>query len=211
MARLKRIKFPGVYYCVAETENTQYHLQAMQCVGVRARSGGVWNETHHLLDAEFRGSVAGKDREVMVPYPVIGATLWFHADGKHFLSSPIIMVRPPDKSEEQHTMEIQRRTKIRHQSMSEVPAAMLVETEMPEEAAPAKSEREKTKARRNTAQMSQESFLSAIRVAHGQSGPEKATAKAGAVEAQPKSSATAAKTATPPSAESELPDLPDFD
>lgn len=82
--------------CVYVTVNTEYHVLAGRCVGVRDRCSGQWLAEHRALRQGLRGGVrfevGGLPSHVHTP-PSVGDSLLFRAQGRDIVTSCVISVR----------------------------------------------------------------------------------------------------------------------
>lgn len=80
------------------TRNTEYHVRKDVCVAVRDRRSGEWLRAHLALRQRIHGGLkftrAG-GIHANLGFPGIGESLFFHADGRDLVTSPVLSVDRP--------------------------------------------------------------------------------------------------------------------
>lgn len=81
------------------TRNTEYHLRQDICVAVRDRRSGDWLGAHLAVKQRVQGGLAF-DRTGAVlarpDLPDVGQSLFFHAQGRDLVTSPVLSVERPE-------------------------------------------------------------------------------------------------------------------
>ncbi len=80
------------------TRNTEYHVRRNLCVGVRDRRTGAWVRGHLALRSRVSGGLRFFDTGGVRPNdgePGIGESLFFSADGRDLVTSPIVAIERP--------------------------------------------------------------------------------------------------------------------
>ena len=81
------------------TRNTEYHVRKDICVAVRDRKSGDWLRGHLAVKQRVEGSLKFDNRgaiEATDTLPNVGQSLFFHAQGRDLVTSPVLAVeRPP--------------------------------------------------------------------------------------------------------------------
>ena len=82
------------------TRNTEYHLCKDECVAVRDRRSGEWLRAHLALRQRIHGGLrftrAGGIRAT-VGMPDIGESMFFHAEGRDLVTSPVLSIDRPER------------------------------------------------------------------------------------------------------------------
>lgn len=80
------------------TRNTEYHLRRDQCVGVRDRRTGAWNDHHEALFRRVAGAItlfANGSLSASETLPVPGQAMLFEGE-KSLITGPVLAIeRPP--------------------------------------------------------------------------------------------------------------------
>lgn len=82
------------------TRNTEYHIRKDVCVAVRDRRSGEWLRGHLALRQRVHGGLKFTRAGGILPNlgtPGIGESIFFHADGRDLVTSPILNVDRPEK------------------------------------------------------------------------------------------------------------------
>jgi hypothetical protein len=82
------------------TRNTEYHIRRDVCVAVRDRRSGEWLRGHLALRQRVHGGLKFTRAGGILPNlgtPGIGESIFFHADGRDLVTSPILNVDRPAK------------------------------------------------------------------------------------------------------------------
>ena len=83
------------------TRNTEYHLRDELCVGVRDRRTGEWLAGHLALRRKLHGGIRFFLNGAISPNlgaPRVGEALFFTADGRDLVTSPVQSIERPVKS-----------------------------------------------------------------------------------------------------------------
>jgi hypothetical protein len=82
------------------TRNTEYHLRRDVCVAVRDRRSGEWLRGHLALRQRVHGGLRFTRSGGILPnlgLPSVGESIFFHADGRDLLTSPVLDIERPAK------------------------------------------------------------------------------------------------------------------
>ncbi|MDQ3037161.1 MAG: hypothetical protein M3Y87_32505 [Myxococcota bacterium] len=82
------------------TRNTEYHIRKDVCIAVRDRRSGEWLRGHLALRQRVHGGLKFTRAGGILPNlgtPGIGESIFFHADGRDLVTSPILNVDRPEK------------------------------------------------------------------------------------------------------------------
>lgn len=77
------------------TRNTEYHVRARRCIGVRDRESGCWIRTHFAVDQRLSGAVRFFETGSLTKsaaLPQVGDSLYFQAPGRDLVTSSVIAV-----------------------------------------------------------------------------------------------------------------------
>jgi hypothetical protein len=81
------------------TRNSEYHLRAHVCVGVRDRQTGEWLHSHFAVTRRIAGSIRFFESGAMSAtpgMPQLGDSLYFEELGRDLVTGSVIAVeRPP--------------------------------------------------------------------------------------------------------------------
>lgn len=83
------------------TRNTEYHLRRGVCVAVRDRTSGEWLRAHLALRQPIHGGLRftrSGGIEASTGLPSVGESLFFHANGRDLVTSPVLAVERPDRA-----------------------------------------------------------------------------------------------------------------
>jgi hypothetical protein len=83
------------------TRNTEYHIRKDVCVAVRDRRSGEWLRGHLALRQRVHGGLKFTRAGGILPnlgIPGIGESIFFHADGRDLVTSPVLTVDRPEKN-----------------------------------------------------------------------------------------------------------------
>lgn len=83
------------------TRNTEYHVRKNLCVGVRDRRTGGWIKGHLAVRSRVSGGLRFHENGGVRPNegaPSIGESLFFCADGRDLVTSPIVAIERPERS-----------------------------------------------------------------------------------------------------------------
>lgn len=82
------------------TRNTEYHVRRDVCIAVRDRRSGEWLHGHLALRQRIHGGLRFTRSGGILPnlgQPGIGESIFFHADGRDLVTSPVLTVDRPEK------------------------------------------------------------------------------------------------------------------
>lgn len=82
------------------TRNTEYHVRRDLCVAVRDRRSGEWLRGHLALRQRVHGGLKFTRAGGILPNlgtPGVGESIFFHANGRDLVTSPILAVDRPAK------------------------------------------------------------------------------------------------------------------
>lgn len=82
------------------TRNTEYHVRKDICVAVRDRKSGDWLRGHLAVKQRVEGSLRFDKRgaiEATDALPDVGQSLFFHAQGRDLVTSPVLSVERPQQ------------------------------------------------------------------------------------------------------------------
>jgi len=82
------------------TRNTEYHFRDAACVAVRDRRTGDFLEGHLAISRKLQGGLKFFTNGAIVPNggdPVPGEALYFAADGRDLVTSPLEKIDRPSK------------------------------------------------------------------------------------------------------------------
>lgn len=80
------------------TRNTEYHVRRNHCVAVRDRRSGSWVQGHLAVSSRVSGGLKFFDNGSVCPNdgdPSIGESVFFSADGRDLVTSPVVAVERP--------------------------------------------------------------------------------------------------------------------
>jgi hypothetical protein len=83
------------------TRNTEYHIRRDVCVAVRDRRSGEWLRGHLALRQRIHGGLRFTRAGGILPnlgQPGVGESLFFHAQGRDLVTSPVLGVDRPEKN-----------------------------------------------------------------------------------------------------------------
>ena len=83
------------------TRNTEYHVRKALCVGVRDRRTGRWVKGHLAVRSRVSGGLRFHENGGVRPNegtPAIGESLFFCADGRDLVTSPVVAIEPPERA-----------------------------------------------------------------------------------------------------------------
>jgi hypothetical protein len=83
------------------TRNTEYHVRRDLCVAVRDRQSGEWLRAHLALRQKVHGGLKftrGGGIQATTSMPGVGESMFFHADGRDLVTSPVLSVDRPARS-----------------------------------------------------------------------------------------------------------------
>ena len=84
-------------YRVFLTRNSEYHIQAGACIGVRDRRSGAWIADHVALGQRLADTYADESGRVRAStLPVIGEPLTFVVAGQAFTTSAVLSIESRD-------------------------------------------------------------------------------------------------------------------
>jgi hypothetical protein len=80
-------------YRVFLTHNTEYHVRAHCCFGVRDRRSGAWLGAHWALGQRLADAFPDHTGKMCsIRSPAIGEPLWFVAAAGHHRTSPLLAI-----------------------------------------------------------------------------------------------------------------------
>lgn len=80
------------------TKNTEYHVRAGTCVGVRDRESGEWLRAHFAKGRTVVGAIKFFDSGAMTAspgLPRIGESMYFEDTGRDLVTSSVVSVERP--------------------------------------------------------------------------------------------------------------------
>jgi hypothetical protein len=83
------------------TRNTEYHFRDAFCVAVRDRQSGAFLEGHLAVERQLHGGLKFFGNGAIVPNtgaPQPGEALYFAADGRDLVTSPVERIDRPAKT-----------------------------------------------------------------------------------------------------------------
>lgn len=83
------------------TRNTEYHVRRDQCVAVRDRRSGEWLRAHLALKQRVHGGLKFSRQggiHATVGLPDIGESMFFHAEGRDLVTSPVLSIDRPGRA-----------------------------------------------------------------------------------------------------------------
>jgi len=82
------------------TRNTEYHVRKDVCIAVRDRRSGEWLRGHLALRQRVHGGLRFTRAGGILPNlgsPDVGESIFFHAEGRDLVTSPVLVVDRPEK------------------------------------------------------------------------------------------------------------------
>lgn len=82
------------------TRNTEYHVRRDVCIAVRDRRSGEWLHGHLALRQRIHGGLKFTRSGGILPnlgQPGVGESIFFHAEGRDLVTSPVLTVDRPEK------------------------------------------------------------------------------------------------------------------
>lgn len=82
------------------TRNTEYHVRKDVCIAVRDRRSGEWLRGHLALRQRVHGGLRFTRAGGILPnlgQPGVGESIFFHAEGRDLVTSPVLAVDRPEK------------------------------------------------------------------------------------------------------------------
>jgi hypothetical protein len=80
------------------TRNTEYHTRRDVCIAVRDRRSGEWLHGHLALRQRVHGGLKFTHSGGILTHlgtPSIGESIFFHADGRDLVTSPVLSIERP--------------------------------------------------------------------------------------------------------------------
>lgn len=80
------------------TRNTEYHVKRDVCIAVKDRRSGEWLRGHLALKQRVFGGLRFSRAGAVsanVGAPTIGESIFFHAEGRDLVTSPVLSIERP--------------------------------------------------------------------------------------------------------------------